>query len=54
MGRESQVTETAGKGVTAGQEGAAGLGSEMTGTGETVRGHLVDRTRMAMALFEQV
>lgn len=51
MGRGSQVTETGGKGVTAGQEGAAGCGSEMTGT---VRGHLVDRTRMAVALFEQV
>lgn len=29
--------------VIAEQEGVAGCGNEMTGTGEYVRGHLVDR-----------
>lgn len=36
---EGQVTETELKGVTVGQEGAAGCGSEVTWRGEKVRGH---------------
>ncbi len=48
-----QVTGTGGKGVIAGQEGVAECGGEVTGTGEKVRGHPVDRKRMAMNGFEE-
>lgn len=49
-GGESEVAETGGKRVYSRPEGVAGCGSDMTSTGQTVRGHLVDRMRMAMAL----
>ncbi len=48
------MTETGAKGVIAGQEGVAGCGSEVTGIREKVRGHLVDRKRMATNGFEEV
>ncbi len=43
MGGEGQVSGPGGEGETAGQEGVSGCGSEVTETGEKVRGHLVDK-----------
>lgn len=54
MADEGQVSGTRGKGGIAGQEGVAGCGREVTGTGEKVRGHVVDRKRMAINGFEEV
>ncbi len=48
--REGHVTGTGGKGVIAGQEGM----TEVTRTGDKVRGHLVDRKGMALHGFEDV
>ncbi len=42
VGGDGQVTGTGGKGVSAGQEGDAGV-RVMAETGGKVRGHLVDR-----------
>ncbi len=40
---KGQVTGTGGKRVIAGKERVAGCRSEVAGTGDQVRGHLVDR-----------
>lgn len=40
--REGQVTEAGGKGVTAGQEGGAGCGSEVTETSPRTSGGQVE------------
>lgn len=51
---QGQVTGTGAKGVIAGQKGVTGCRTEVTGTGEKVRGHLVGRKRMAINRFEEV
>lgn len=51
---EGQVTETELKGVTVGQEGPAGCGSEVTWKGKKSEGIQTDRRRVATNESEEV